>query len=130
MLKSATTLLAALTVGWMLFGSPTLASAGEGCDACKPTKEYRHTHHTVVRNVTRNHYKNVEEKVPVRHTTVTVNHVEHIVHVHDVLHVTVHKVPAPYYVNETVNEPTYRETHDFRKVVRYVGCGCGSHHGY
>jgi hypothetical protein len=124
MLKSATALMTALTAGWVLFGSPTSASAGEDCGACRPTIEYRHHRKVEVREVTHNRYKNVEEKVRVRHTIVNITHVEHILHVHDVLHVTVHKVPVPYVVVENRFEPTYRETHDFRRIVRYVGCGC------
>jgi hypothetical protein len=124
MLKFATALVMALTGGWVLLGSPTSASAGEGCGACTPTTEYRHHRKVEVREVTHNRYKNVEEKVRVRHTIVNITHVEHILHVHDVLHVTVHKVPVPYVVVENRFEPTYRETHDFRKIVRYVGCGC------
>jgi hypothetical protein len=124
MLKSATALLTALTAGWVFFGSPTSASAGEDCGACRPTTEYRHTHKTEVKEVTHNTYRNVDEKVPVRHTIVTIHHIHHILHVHDVLHVTIHKVPVPYEVYRDRFASSYSETHDFRKIVHYVGCGC------
>ncbi len=131
MLKSATTLLAALTAGWVLFGSPTSASAGEDCGACKPTIRIIHKHRVVEKNVYIHHHKDVDEKVPVRHTTLIVTDVTPIKHVHEIVHVTIHKVPVPYYVTDTKTVWNREKvTFDTRTVTRYVGCGCQSHHAY
>jgi hypothetical protein len=127
MLKSATTLLAALTAGWMLFGSATSASAKEDCDACKPTMKYIHRHKVVhEKDVTVTHHKRVEEHVRVRHTIVTVDHIQPIKHVHDVTIVDHYKVPVPYTVREHMDKwlPEKVEV-DYRVVNRYHGCGCG-----
>jgi hypothetical protein len=134
MSKSATALLMALTAGCVLFGFQTVASAdddGGGCGECKPTTEIRHEHKVVETHVTVDHYKSVTEHVPVRHTIVTITEITPIKHVHDVWHVTVHRVPAPYTVYEVKTErrPEIVKV-DTRTITRVVGCGCQLHHHY
>lgn len=129
MLKSATMLLAALTAGWMLIGSPTSASAGEDCDACKPTREVRHDHKIVrEKELTVTHHKRVEEHVRVRHTIVTVTPIQPIKRIHEVLIVDHYKVPEPYYVREHRDEwlPEIVRV-DHKTINRYHGCGCGGY---
>jgi hypothetical protein len=128
MLKSATALLTALTAGWVLFGFQTTARADGDCEPCKPTTEYRHEHKVVEKDVTVDHYKNVDKSVPVRHTIVTIIEVTPIKHVHEVWHVTIHKVPKPYYVHDvkTVVRPEIVKF-DTRTITRVVGCGCRHH---
>lgn len=129
MLKSGIALLAALTAGWVLFGSPTSASAGEDCDACKPTKEvhvkYRETEG---KEITITHHKRVEERVRVRHTIVNITRIRPIKRVHDVTIVDHFKVPVPYVVHEHHDEwlPA-RVVVDYRRIDHYHGCGCGGH---
>lgn len=128
--KSATALLMALTAGWVLFGFQTTARAdgdGEGdCGGCKPTTEYRHEHKVVEKDVTVDHYKEVTEHVPVVHTIVTITEIQPIKHVHEVLHVTIRKVPVPRYVHEAETK-WLPEIVKVKKdtITRHVGCGCG-----
>lgn len=129
MLKSATTLLAALTVGWMLFGSATSASAHEDCEACKPTKEVHVKYREQAgKEITITHHKTVKERVRVRHTMVDITRIRPINRVHDVTIVDHYKVPVPYYVTERHDEwlPAKVLT-DYHTINHYHGCGCGSH---
>lgn len=129
MLKSATTLLAALTAGWMLFGSPTIASANEDCAKCRPTREVRHEYRKKEeKDVTITHHKRVEEHVRVRHTVVTITHIQPIKHVHEVTIFDHYKIPEPYYVREQKDEWLPEIVKVDRQVInRYHGCGCGGY---
>lgn len=129
MLKSATMLLATLTAGWMLFGSPTSASANEDCEKCKPTREvhvkYRETEG---KEITVTHHKRVEERVRVRHTIVNISRIRPIKRVHDVTIVDHYKIPVPYVVHEHLDEWLPEKVHvDYKVVNRYHGCGCGGY---
>jgi len=133
MLKSATTLLAALTVGWMLFGSPTSASANEDCDACKPTKEIRHGHKQFrPEDITITHHQKKYQHVPVKHTIITVVPIQPVRRIHEVTIVDHYKVPEPYYVRETTTEvlPEISEVVSHKTINRYHGCGCGGGGSY
>jgi hypothetical protein len=127
MLKSATAVLTALTAGWVLFGSPTSASAGQ-CEACGPRPPIFHKH-VVYKNIEvwRHHNRLVIRPVPRPQPIISVTEVQPIKHVHDVYHVTIQSVPGPVY-------PVYRHytrflpeqiVHSSNTVYRYVGCGCG-----
>jgi hypothetical protein len=129
MLKSATTLLAALTAGWVLFGAPTMASAGEDCGACKPTRVVHNKYRTTEgKEITVTHHKRIEEHVRVRHTIVTITHIQPIDHVHDVTIYEHYKIPEPYVVRVHHDEllPAKVVT-DYRRVDHYHGCGCGGY---
>jgi hypothetical protein len=126
MLKSATVLLTALTAGWVLFGSPTGASAG-GCEACGPRPAIFHKH-VVYKNVEvwRHHHRLVIKPVPRPQPIINVTEIQPIKHVHDVYHITIRSVPGPIY-------PVYMHAtrllpeqivHTSQTVVRHIGCGC------
>jgi hypothetical protein len=126
MLKSATSLLTALTAGWLLFGSPTSASAGE-CGACGPLPPIHHKH-VVYKNIDvwRHHHKLVIKPVPRRQEIIDVTEVQPVKHVHEVTDVTIKSVPGPVYNVYIHDRRVLPEKVVFTHQTYYhhVGCGC------
>jgi hypothetical protein len=134
----------ALTVGWVLFGFATSASAGDDyspppatastgdCAGCKPTTEVHHEYIPVPHDVTIVKHQKVTKHVPVRHTIITVKRYQPIRRIHLVTQVDIYKVPKPYLVKEVRHEhlPEISKVVSHRFVYVNHGCGCQEHGSY
>lgn len=126
MLKSATALLTVLTAGWVLFGSPVSASAGE-CGECGPRPPIFHKH-VVYKHIEvwRRHHRLVIKPVPRAQPIIDVTEIQPVKHVHDVYEVTIRSVPGPIYNvyrHETRLLPE-QIVHSSTTHYHYTGCGC------